>query len=129
MRQFRWFSFLLAVFMLQCQSQIKDKPLELGAGPHLFIDDYLIADQTFLSRTVNNPEKYPQPIVTGAKGGDDNFQPWMSVIRDAETGRFRIWYNTPENIHQSHLGYMESDDGIHWIRPHRVLEDLSLIHI
>jgi len=123
MRQFRCLSFVLAIFMLQCQSQIKDKPFELGPGPHFFIDDYLIAEQSFLSRTVNNPEKYPEPVVTGAKGGDDNFQPWMSVIRDAETGRFRIWYNTPENIHQSHLGYMESDDGIHWIRPHRVLED------
>jgi len=123
MIRFKWFGFLLAIFMLQCQSPTKDKPLELGAGPHLFIDDYLIAEQSFLSRTVNNPEKYPEPIVTGAKGGDDNFQPWMSVLRDSDTGRFRIWYNTPENIHQSHLGYMESEDGINWIRPHCVLKD------
>ena len=113
MTQFKWFVFICAVFMLQCQSPIKESFLELGAGPHLFIDDYLIAEQSFLSRTVNNPEKYMEPIVTSGEDGDENFQPWLSVVRDPDTGLFRIWYNIPENIHQSHLGYMESEDGIH----------------
>jgi hypothetical protein len=99
------------------------EPLRLDPGPHLFIDNYLIADQVFLNRTVNQPKKLPEPVVTGGEDGDQNFQPWMSVIRDEESGRFRMWYNTPENIRQSHIGYIESEDGIHWIRPHRVLRD------
>jgi len=98
-------------------------PISLAPGPHLFIDDYLIAEQSFLTRTVNQPAKRPQPVITGHRGGDDNFQPYMSVLRDPDSGRFRIWYNTPESIDQSHLGYMESLDGIQWIRPHRVLKD------
>jgi len=102
---------------------MRDKPLELGPGPHLFIDEYLIAEQSFLSRTVNNPPRLAQPVVTGGKDGDENFQPFMSVLRDPDTGRFRIWYNTAENVTQSHVGYMESEDGINWIRPHRVLDD------
>jgi hypothetical protein len=106
-----------------------DKPLQLNNGPHLFIDDFLIADQYMLTRTVNNPEKKPEPIIFGGEDKDQNFQPYMTVLRDPDTGKYRIWYNTPENfnnpdiIHQSHIGYMESDDGINWIRPHRVLED------
>jgi hypothetical protein len=98
-------------------------PVAAEPGPHLFIDDFLIADQSFLTRTVNNPAKRPEPVITGHRGGDDNFQPYMSVLRDPESGRFRIWYNTPESIDQSHIGTMESLDGINWIRPHRVLND------
>ena len=128
MTQCKWSFFICAIFMLQCHSSIKESSLELGAGPHLFIDDYLIAEQSFLIRTVNNPEKYPEPIVTSWEEGDGNFQPWLSVVRDPETGRFRIWYNVPENIHESHIGYMESEDGIHWIPPHRVLKDQCFIN-
>jgi hypothetical protein len=98
-------------------------PIQLSPGPHLFIDDYLIGEQSFLSRTVNQPEKLPVPVVTGGRDGDENFQPYLSVIRDPQTGRFRMWYDIPENVHQSHIGYLESEDGVHWIRPHRVLPD------
>jgi hypothetical protein len=104
-------------------AQIEKKPIELKPGPHLFIDDYLIGAQSFLGRTVNNPDKLPEPVVTGGKDGDQNFQPYMSVLRDPETKRFRIWYGPPETASQSHIGYMESEDGIHWIRPHRILKD------
>jgi len=103
--------------------------LVLNQGPHLFIDDYLIAEQELLNRTVNHPEKKPEPIIMGGRNNEQNFQPYMSILRDPDTGKFRIWYNTAENFnnpkitHQSHLGYMESDDGINWIRPHRVLKD------
>lgn len=106
-----------------CVQKGGETVIELKSGPHLFIDDYLIAEQDFLSRTVNNPEKIPEPIITGEKGGDDNFQPYMTILHDEETKRFRMWYNTPETARQSHIGYIESEDGINWIRPHRVLED------
>jgi len=120
--------FLMSAFNInKLFSQKQITPITLRIGPHLFIDDYLICEQTFLSRTVNNPIKMPKPIITGSNGGDDNFQPYMSVLCDPQTGRFRIWYNTPENIDQSHIGYMESEDGIFWIRPHKVLDDPHLI--
>jgi hypothetical protein len=113
----------LCLFLNAFSQQGGDEVIGLKPGPHLFIDDYLIAEQSFLSRTVNNPEKLPEPIITGKKGGDDNFQPYMTILRDEETKRFRMWYNTPETASQSHIGYIESEDGINWIRPHRVLED------
>jgi hypothetical protein len=109
--------------MIPCAAESTATPIAVGTGPHLFIDDFLIADQSFLTRTVNNPTKLADPVVTGHRGGDDNFQPYMSVLYDLDSGHFRIWYNTAESIDQSHIGYMESLDGIHWIRPHRVLPD------
>jgi len=105
------------------RSQELEKPLQLKAGPQLFIDDYLIADNSFLTRVVNQPQKLPKPVVTGGKNGDENFQPYISVVRDPRTKRFRMWYNTGEDISVSHIGYIESEDGIHWLRPHRVLKD------
>jgi hypothetical protein len=102
-------------------------PIRLDPGPQLFIDEHLIAEQTFLSRTVNQPAKRPEPVIT-AKGGDYNHQPYLTVLRDPDTGRFRVWYNTPVTYGRSHLAYMESTDGIHWIRPFRLLQDPSWIN-
>jgi hypothetical protein len=115
-------SFILFIFTGCNKGEVKDV-IVLKAGPHLFIDDYLIAEQSFLSRTVNHPQKLPEPIVTGKTGGDNNFQPYMTVLKDPQTGRFRIWYNSFIDAGHSHIAYMESEDGINWIRPHRVLKD------
>ncbi len=104
-------------------------PIRLQPGPHLFIDDHLIETCTGVTRRVNRPRRRLRgPIVTGKKGkGDACFQPYLEVIRDAKTGRFRIWYGVPESASQSHVATMASDDGIHWVRPHRVLADPSHI--
>lgn len=104
-------------------TQFSKNPIHLKPGPHLFIDDYLIESQIFISRTIIHPAKLPEPIITAGKDRDQCFQPYMSVLRDSDTKRFRIWYNTPETASQSHIGYMESEDGIHWIRPHQILKD------
>jgi hypothetical protein len=114
---------LLAFAALRAADAGGPAALRLGAGPHLFIDDYLIAEQSFLTRTINQPAKRPEPVITGRAGGDDNFQPYLSVLRDPDTGRFRVWYGTAENESQSHVATMESADGIDWQRPHRVLQD------
>jgi hypothetical protein len=96
-------------------------PVALAGGPHLFLDDHLIAGQENLTRRVCPPARLPEPVVTGPE--DKCFQPYLTVLRDPVTRRFRLWYGVPENAGQSHLGTMESEDGIHWIRPHRVLGD------
>jgi len=112
---------ILSVSLFNCDGR-QMQSIRLTSGPQLFIDDYLIAEETFLTRTVNNPEKLAEPVITG-EGGDDNFQPYFTVIRDPESGRYRMWYNTFEHKSQSHIGYIESEDAMQWIRPHRVLED------
>lgn len=92
------------------------------AGPYLMLDERLVANRDHVRREIHPPSRLPDPIVTGVE--DQNFQPWLSVLRDSESGRFRMWYNVPSrppDVPTSHLAYLESEDGIHWRRPHRVL--------
>ncbi len=104
-----------------------DEPLRLGPGPHLFLDDYLVAESRNLDRVVESPRRdpsLPNPVVTGEEDGC--FQPYMSVRRDPDSGRFRLWYNhrtEDRDEMASRIGYMESDDGIRWERPTRVLDN------
>lgn len=93
-------------------------------GPHLFLDAALAAPGTTARREMALPSRLPDPIVTGYEDGC--FQPYITVIRSPETGRFRIWYGIPRepgNTNASSVATMESEDGIHFCRPHRVLKD------
>jgi hypothetical protein len=95
-------------------------------GPHLLVDDFLIATSQNLSRVVRQPRRdstIPNPVVNAKE--DRTFQPYMSISRSPETGRFRIWYGIStgeKSTHTSALAYLEANDGIHWDRPHRVLK-------
>src|SRR4030095_9313923 len=92
------------------------------AGPQLLLDNFLIEYSSNVTRRVHSPKRnLNHPFVTGKE--DKNFQPYVTVLRDSHTGKFRMWYDTPVDGSQSHLGYIESDDGIVFIRPHRVLDD------
>lgn len=91
--------------------------LEIGRGPHLFLDDWLIAESRHLSRVVQSPERLPEPVLTSARFGVT--QPYLSVVRSPDTGRFRIWYNRGPAIWTA-----ESADGVHWEEP-RVAWDVK----
>ena len=93
------------------------------AGPQLFLDDHLIAEQRNLQRVIQSPTRRPEPIVRAVE--DKCFQPYVSVLRDPESRRFRLWYNTAIDSTNSHIGYMESEDGVKFLRPHRELPDPS----
>jgi hypothetical protein len=97
------------------------KPIALGKGPHLLLDDYLIEKSSGLERTIHPPRRERAgPVVTSTKDG--NWQPYLTVLRDPKSKRFRIWYDAFVKG-RTHLGYLESRDGIHWERPHRILAD------
>src|SRR5687768_3831278 len=103
-----------------------EAPLTLGSGPHLFLDDHLIQRSAGVTRRIRSPERQlSRPVVTGPE--DKNFQPYVTVVRDPQSRRFRMWYNVPVSTSQSHLAYLESEDGVRWIRPHRVLKDPDTI--
>jgi hypothetical protein len=103
-------------------SQAANEVPAWAAGPYLMLDERMVASRDHVRREIHPPARLPDPIVTGVE--DQNFQPWVSVLRDPESGRFRMWYNAPSrppDVPTSHLAYLESEDGIHWRRPHRVL--------
>ena len=101
-------------------------PLPARPGPHLLIDDYAIAESAGIARVVLQPSRdqsLPNPIVTA--GEDRCYQPFFTVRRSPETGRYRIWYGAwrdDKHHSRSHLATMESADGIHFIRPHRICD-------
>lgn len=87
------------------------EPITLGVGPHLFLDTYLIDSSSYVVRRIMPPRREPaNPLINSEEDG--NKQPYVTVLRDPETSLFRIWYMR---------GYMESKDGVHWIRPRRAL--------
>ena len=96
-------------------------------GPHLFLDDSLVTSSENVARVVNVPRRdaaIPNPVVTGKEDGC--FQPYMTVLRDPATGRYRLWYGhrtEDSDAGRQHIAHMESTDGIHWIRPAQVLKD------
>lgn len=103
------------------------EPITLGPGPHLLLDEYLIESSDSVIRRVISPPRdpsVPNPVVTGPE--DRSFQPFFTVSRRPENGRYRIWYGAwrdDKSASHSHLAYMESDDGIHWQRPAKILKD------
>ena len=103
-------------------AQTSTTPILLRAGPHLLLDDCLIEQASNVTRRINCPQRQlTEPVVTARE--DKNFQPYMTVLRGPKMQRFRMWYGISVNAGQSHLAYIESEDGVHWIRPHRVLDD------
>ena len=113
-------------------TQRGEKPIRLTTGPHLFIDDFLIEKASGVERRVNCPVRDPEipnPLVTGKEDGC--VAPYLTVVRDPESGRFRIWYDTykkEETGYSSIVATMESEDGIHWIRPHQLIKSLSVFN-
>lgn len=112
------------------RAQQADLPVPAQPGPHLLLDDYLIAESLNLDRVVMQPQRdpsIPNPIVTGP--GDGCIQPFLTVLRDPKTGRFRIWYGArrdDRNVARTHLATMKSDDGIHFTRPPHICDTPEL---
>ncbi|MBI2302148.1 MAG: hypothetical protein HYU66_24860 [Armatimonadetes bacterium] len=100
-------------------------PVPAQPGPHLLLDDALIASAENVTRRVDCPVRdpaIPNPVVTGREDGC--FQPYFTVQRDPASGRFRIWYGAAQpdqHSSRSRIGYLEAADGIHWERPARYL--------
>lgn len=92
------------------------KPLDLGPGPHLFVDSFLIEQSEGLARVVQHPTRLPEPVLSSARFGTT--QPYLGVVRDPETRRLRLWYNRGPAV-----WHTTSADGIAWDPP-RVAWDI-----
>jgi hypothetical protein len=109
-------------------------PLALAKGPHLLLDDHLIARSTGVQRKVIPPERsLDGPIVTGAVE-HQNWQPFLTVLHDPAAPpmqRFRMWYNVDvvDDLRDGQwfgkTGYLESADGIRFPGPYQRLESLT----
>lgn len=90
------------------------RPVEVGVAPQLFIDDYLIAESHGIAKVTQHPKRTLDGPVVGSK--EHTTQPYVTVLRDPESGRFRMWYNYDIGV-EAAIAYAESDDGIKWTFP------------
>ncbi|HXJ59687.1 MAG TPA: hypothetical protein VNU68_23840 [Verrucomicrobiae bacterium] len=109
----RW-AVVAAAILLQVSSpgRAADLPVAIDSRHQLFLDDYLIASQNGVKRTVEQVRKFPgNPVLWPT----ENWEPpkaivYGTILRDE--GKFKMWYLSGAGI-----GYAESDDGIRWHKP------------
>lgn len=88
----------------------RHEPLELAAGPQLFLDDFVVARMDGIVRRVEQARRQPKPVLDSKTFGTT--QPYLTILRDGEKQRYRIWYNKGPAI-----GCAESTDGLVWTNP------------
>jgi hypothetical protein len=122
-----WFNLLLALVAAFAASvpAAATEPLQLQPGPHLFLDNFLIASSSNVVRkpvTLVRESISKTPLLTAKE--HHTFQPFFTVLRDAGSGIFRLWYGIPtEDLShvRSRFVYTESKDGIRWTNAQRFL--------
>ncbi|MEO6434326.1 MAG: hypothetical protein ABIP55_01005, partial [Tepidisphaeraceae bacterium] len=91
-----------------------DEAIPLSPGPHLFIDDFLIAESEGIRKVTQHPTRALEAPILGWK--EHTTQPYVTVLRDGESGVFRMWYNYDIGV-EAAIAYAESKDGITWTLP------------
>src|SRR5262249_31614118 len=123
-------AFLLHTALATCASSVREigravpalaesrrsPPLAIGLGPQLVPDDFFIEQLDGLKLQVQSPQRLPKHVLDSKTFGTT--QPYLTVLRDAETKRLRIWYNRGPAV-----WHAESQDGVLWTNP-RVAWDL-----
>ena len=107
---------------------IPGQPVEVGHERQLLMDWHIVDDINGVYRTVHQPHKHPDnPVLRPEypyEGSD--FYSFGTVIREPDTGLFRMWTNSidvPQIKRQGRTRagmrghYFESDDGLQWRRP------------
>ena len=109
-----------------------DAPYRVAPGqPQLFVDDALVARKSGVVRRTHPCTKLPEPVLGPEKPWEAHrIYVYGTVIRDPESGRFRMWYMSsgvaldgdardPALSHRPMdlVLYATSEDGVHWKRP------------
>ncbi len=103
-----------------------DWPVKITTERQLFVDDYLIASCSKLTRRLHAPKRHPaNPVLRiREKPWEHSFGHSVFVLRDKRTGTFRMWYNLRHRIpgeggvmYRGPMCYAESTDGLRWTKP------------
>jgi hypothetical protein len=108
---------------------VQELPIHVGREKQLFVDDWVIESATGLKRTLQPVTKHEgNPLIVADK-------PWEgksvllygAVIRDPDTGKFRMWYLAwGKHVGQpSFICYAESDDGLNWTKTNLGLHEFQ----
>lgn len=107
-------------------AQVPVEPVPIGHEPQFFIDDWIVDNRWALKpkkpeevvRVFHTPARHPANPVIANDGG------YCTVVRDADTGRFKMWWQTHETVEKGGeesadyaIAYAESEDGLKWNQP------------
>jgi len=104
---------------------VRDWPIKIDARRQLFVDDYLVAEMTGLTRQYHAMVKHPaNPVIRADRPWEGTAVGPRHVAYDEATGRFRMWYSSSvpykegdKMLRRAATLYAESDDGVHWTKP------------
>lgn len=110
---------MAALFALALLSSLRasDEIVPLCTEAQVFVDDSMIEAKEGVVRRAHACKKLAEPVMVPEEsweqdGDDRRIYVYGTVLRDGETGQFRLWYNRG-----SHTLLATSDDGVHWDRP------------
>ena len=105
-------STLLLVFLCQLAFSSSHAAITVDETKQLFLDDFLIASRTNVTRRVHVAEKHPaNPLIWPEESWEGTVAlVYGSVIRDGD--KYRLWYFSGPGV-----SYAESKDGITWVKP------------
>ncbi len=92
----------------------KDEPLSIGLRKQLLVDDYVVSKMVNVTRELGQATKANdgKPIIVADKPWEDpDVFRLGSVFRDGN--KFRMYCLISGDL----MGYMESEDGLHWTKP------------
>ena len=105
---------------------MSDWPVKITTERQLFVDDYLIATRSDLSRQLHQAKRHASnPVLyLGENPWEQGDSGALIVRRDEKTGLFRMWYGMrmfikAENglTYRAPTCYATSSDGVHWEKP------------
>lgn len=102
----------------------------------MFLDDVRIQSTSGVQLTLNQPDRLPDPVITGSGGQWERLgRSFGSVIYDEEESLFKAWYQVrgggvgnpvPGGItHGNPVAYATSVDGLNWDYPNLGLVEFS----
>jgi hypothetical protein len=134
------------ISLVAAKKSIPDEPVRIGTGPQFLFDNYLVDNhwaihykRQAVQRVQHQVRKHPgNPIIKGDQPS------YVAVLRDEETGLFRMYYQANYLIggggggddnqetlpdfaaiakkkgrkFKTHISYAESKDGTNWTKPH-----------
>ena len=117
---------VLASERLMYPVDMSDWPVKITSERQLFVDDYLVATCSDLSRQLHQVKRCADnPVIRlGENPWEQGNSGSLIVRRDEKTGMFRMWYNVrilvrAENglTYRAPTCYATSTDGVHWEKP------------
>ncbi|MBI5773242.1 MAG: hypothetical protein HZA89_05795 [Verrucomicrobia bacterium] len=121
----------LTVTFLCAAPAAEPKPVLAKGRTLVFADDHDILYRSGTRRVLHPPTKHPQnPLITEDKPWELAIG-WVSVHRDAKTGKYQLWYQAYAGkraqlkTHECTVAYAESDDGITFTKPNLGLFDFN----